>query len=453
MSKRALFMLFVIALAFTVISCSKKAVPADPPPEGEIAELAAEFVAKLSQEDFAGAVSYFDPTMKTALPENKLAEIWQSLLTQAGPFVSQVETREESVQGYDAVFVTTEFEKAKIDIRVVFDKNKRVAGLFFHPVQDNLESNYTPPPYAFTASFTEREVTVGSGEWALPGTLTIPNENGPHSVVVLIHGSGPNDRDETIGPNKVFKDVAWGLASQGIAVLRYEKRTREHGLKMSSQLETLTPKEEVTDDALAAVTLLKSTPEIDPSRIYVLGHSLGGTLAPQIGKEDPDIAGLIILAGTSRPFEDVILNQYQYLAALDGQVTAEEEKELEKIQIQVARVKDPELSPDTPAAQMPLGMPAPYWLYLRDYSPAQTAGSLAIPMLILQGERDYQVTMEDFAGWRHLSSRTEIQFKSYQSLNHLFIPGEGPGNPTEYMQPGNVSQEVVDDIANWLLFR
>nr|WP_161598012.1 alpha/beta fold hydrolase [Dethiobacter alkaliphilus] len=446
--------ILLILLAVVTASCSTQTAPADPPLEGDVTDLAVDFVTKLSEEDFAGTVAYYDANMRQALPESNLREVWEQLLGQAGPFVGILDTRVESDDEYDAVLVTSEFESLVLDIRVVFNRDKRVAGLFFQPAQEHYESEYRLPPYTDTAAFTEYEVTVGSGEWALPGTLTVPLESGSHPAVVLVHGSGPNDRDETIGPNKPFKDLATGLSSRGIAVLRYEKRTKEHGQAMASQMETLTPKEEVIDDALAAVALLRSRDDIDPESIYVLGHSLGGTLAPLIGAEDREIAGLIILAGAARPLEDIILEQYHYLAGLEEKVTEETEAALQDMQLRVERVKDPDLSLDTPADKLPLGMPASYWLYLRDYNPAETAKTLSVPVLILQGERDYQVTMEDFTIWQdELSSRTDVAFKSYPGLNHLFMKGEGPGNPNEYMQPGNVAQEVVDDIVSWLQVR
>jgi dienelactone hydrolase len=324
----------------------------------------------------------------------------------------------------------------------------------FSSIQEYYESEYQLPPYADITAFTEKEVTVGSGEWVLPGTLTVPLGKGLHPAIVLVHGSGPNDRDETIGSNKPFKDLASGLSSRGIAVLRYEKRTKEHGQAMAAQMATLTPKEEVIDDALAAVALLRNTEGIDLENIYVLGHSLGGTLAPHIGAEDGDIAGLIILAGTARPLEDVILEQYHYLAGLDEKITEETEAALQDMQLRVERVKDPDFSLETPADKLPLGMPASYWLYLRDYNPIATANSLSMPMLILQGERDYQVTMEDFAIWQDaLSLRTDVSFTSYPGLNHLFMQGEGPGNPNEYMLPSNVAEEVLEDIVNWMQTR
>ena len=135
--------------------------------------------------------------------------------------------------------------------------------------------------------------------------------------MILVHGSGPHDRDETIGPNKPFRDLAHGLASQGIAVLRYEKRTKEHPVRMAMSVNTITVKEETIDDAVAAFEALKSQEKIDPKRIFVLGHSLGGTLLPRIGKAKDGIAGFISLAGSTRPMEDLVLEQTRYILSLE----------------------------------------------------------------------------------------------------------------------------------------
>src|SRR4051794_11541515 len=166
--------------------------------------------------------------------------------------------------------------------------------------------------------FTEEPVVVGSGEWALPGTLTLPTGTGPFPAVVLVHGSGPHDRDETIGPNKPFRDLAWGLAAQGVAVLRYEKRTHEHPAKLMPLKEKLTIREESVDDAVAAVALLRKQKEVDGKRIFVVGHSLGAIVAPKVAALEPAVAGIVLLAGSPRPFEDIILDQLTYLASLKG---------------------------------------------------------------------------------------------------------------------------------------
>ena len=234
------------------------------------------------------------------------------------------------------------------------------------PARDAAAAPDTAPPAAYVHkdAFREREVTVGAGEWALPGTLSVPVGQGPFPAVVLVHGSGPNDRDETVEKNKPFRDLAWGLASRGVAVLRYEKRTRQHGAQLAG-VKNFTVQQETVDDALAAAELLRHTEGIDPKRVFVLGHSLGGMLIPRIGARDPQLAGLIVMAGAAKPLEDIILEQVAYLDAADGAVTDQEKSRFESLKAEVARVKA--LKPgDTGTA---LGAPDSYWLDLRGYDP------------------------------------------------------------------------------------
>jgi fermentation-respiration switch protein FrsA (DUF1100 family) len=196
---------------------------------------------------------------------------------------------------------------------------------------------------------------------------------------------------------------------------------------------------------------LQKTQKIDPKKVVVLGHSLGAMLAPRIGELQPSLAGLIMLAGPSRPLEDLIAEQHDYLFNLDGGPTPEQKQELEKLKAQVARVKDPKLSPDAPAAELPYGVPASYWLSLRDADPTKIAVKLSMPILLLQGERDYQVTMTDFAGWKKLlGDRKNVELRSYPKLNHLFIEGSGKSKPAEYQKEGHVAVEAIDDIAAWV---
>ncbi|MHB1422402.1 MAG: alpha/beta hydrolase [Gemmataceae bacterium] len=178
-------------------------------------------VDALAKSDFTAAAKDFDRAMQKALPLDKRKELWEALLKQVGKFQKRTGTRVEKVDKYDVVIVTCQFEKMALDARVVFNAEKQVTGLSFRLAKGY---DFTPPPYARPQSYRQEETIVGSGDWALPATLTLPKGEGPFAAVVLVHGSGPHDRDETIGPNKPFRDLAWGLASQGIAVLRYEKR-------------------------------------------------------------------------------------------------------------------------------------------------------------------------------------------------------------------------------------
>jgi uncharacterized protein len=343
--------------------------------------------------------------------------------------------------------VSCAFERATIELRVAFDPADRIGGLGFLPPASAVP--YTAPAYVTPAAFRDEAVTVDAGGWPLPGTLSMPAGDGPFPAVVLVHGSGPNDRDESLGPNKPFRDLGEGLASKGIAVLRYDKRTRVHGGRVAG-LRGFTVKDEVVDDAVAAVKKLRETRGIRPDRVFVLGHSLGGMLSPRIALGDPSIAGLILMAGPARPLEQSIVDQIRYLTMLDGTVSAEEQKALDAAIKLVADVKA--LKPgDPPIVSPQFGAPASYWIDLRDFDPPAAASRLQLPMLVLQGERDYQVTMDDFAAWRRaLGSRANVQFKSYPALNHLFIAGTGPSAPAEYGRPGHVDQAVVEDIAAWI---
>jgi fermentation-respiration switch protein FrsA (DUF1100 family) len=382
--------------------------------------------------------------MQKALPEDKRKETWAAIQKQVGPFKKRLGVRAEEGKKYQFVYVTCRFEKMDLDARVAFDGDK-VTGLEFRPAKSAYD--FKPPPYARPESFREVAVVVGEGgDWPLPGTLTLPKGEGPFPAVVLLHGSGPNDRDETIGPNKPLRDLAWGLASQGVAVLRYEKRTREHGLRWKP---SMTFREETVDDALAAVALLRKRPEVDGKRVFVLGHSLGAMAAPEVGRRDPTLAGLVLLAGNTRPLEDLALEQITYIRSL--RPSDDDQEALEKLRKQVAKVKDRGLTADTPASELPLKIPAAYWLALREYDPAATAARLTMPLLVLQGERDYQVTMADFAGWKKaLAGRAGVRLKSYPKLNHLFMEGEGKEKLADYEKAGHVSREVVDDVAAWV---
>jgi hypothetical protein len=246
---------------------------------------------------------------------------------------------------------------------------------------------------------------------------------------------------------KPFRDLAWGLAARGIAVLRYDKATQAFPDRFRT-LGSLTVKEETIDDALRAVDRLRRTEGVATNRIFVLGHSLGGTVAPRIAQADPTIAGVIILAGSTRPIEDLMVEQTRYLLALDGGLSSEDQAKLAELQAQVKQVKQ---LTDAGSGAPILGAPASYWLDLRRYNAAATARELKQPLLILQGGRDYQVTVVDFDGWKKgLAGRSDVTFKLLPELNHLFIAGEGKSTPAEYERPGRVAEGVLDDIAPWI---
>jgi dienelactone hydrolase len=314
------------------------------------------------------------------------------------------------------------------------------AGLMARMVPLPGPMDWQHPAYSKPDAFKERDVTVGDGEWKLPGTLAVPSGKGPFPGIVLVHGSGPNDRDETVAAIKVFRDLAEGLASRGIVVLRYEKRTKQYPSKMAGMAK-MTVADETVDDADAAIALLRTQAEVDPKRVYLLGHSLGGYLAPRIAEEDGKLTGMVILAGNVRPMEDVAIDQAEYLG-VKGQ-------QMDSAKAMQARVKKLDVGDeDSPSV---MGAPAAYWIDLKGYDPAAQAKRLGLPMLILQGERDFQVNLKDFALWKAgVGSGKGVVMKTFPSLNHLFVAGEGKSNTAEYSKPGHVAPEVVDEIAKFV---
>jgi dienelactone hydrolase len=288
------------------------------------------------------------------------------------------------------------------------------------------------------------ELAVGPARSALPGTLTLPAGTGPWPAVVLVAGSGPQDRDETVQTVAPFRDLADGLARRGVATYRYEKRTKARPADLVGR--PITVDDEYVRDAVAAVRLVRRRREIDPARVFVLGHSQGGTVAPRIAAATaPPLAGLVLLAAATEPFEQSYLRQVRYLASLDGDVSAVEQGQIDQVQHLVDLVESPALTPDTPASAL-LGIPASYWIDLRGYDPVAAAVKLPIPMLIARGDHDYQVRAQDLEAFRAaLGGRRDVVFKTYPALGHPFIAG--PATPAVYAGGGHVADVVIADIA------
>jgi len=409
--------------------------------------LARDVVQELSARQYDKVEARFDATMAAAMPLEKLQSFWDATLAQTGAFKAVTGVTSAEYQGYHVVTLACAFEKAPLNLRFAFDKDSKIAGFFLVPAA----APWTAPDYANPGAFHERSVTVATGAWQLPGTLTEPNGAGPFPAVVLVQGSGPHDEDETIGPNRPFKYLAWGLASRGIVVLRYEKRTHKYAAQLAKEPANLTVKEESIDDARSAAALLTQQPGVDKARIYVLGHSLGGMLAPRIAEGDDQIAGIIIMAGSTRPLGQIVLEQVKYLSALPGPAGEGAKEQIGAAEKFAQDYESPTLKPGETVSMMGNPMPASYVLDLRSYDPAATAARLKIPILVIQGESDYQVTKKDFEGWeKALAGHSNVTKKTYPGLCHLFTPAGSPPSPADYDKPGHVAKAALDDIADWV---
>ncbi len=332
------------------------------------------------------------------------------------------------------VTIPVEFARQNINFRIAINASGQVNAFLMTPG----EPRWQAPPYVKPDSFTSREVTIGSDEWKLPGTLTVPKGGGPFPAVALVADSGPSDRDASVYGNRIFRDLAEGLSSRGVVVVRYEKRTRQYASRMTSY----TIDEETADDADRALALLRTLPEVDKSKIYVLGYGVGGYIAPRIAKNDGKVAGLILMGANATSLEDLFVDEAESLGA--------QPQKLAVLREQAAKVKKLEQS-DSDAPNM-LGQPAIFWLDLKGYDATAEVKKLNVPVLVLGGGRDFQAPPKQLDLWKAaLAGKSGSQAKSYDNLNHLFIAGEGKSTDTEYRKPNqHVAADVVSDIAVFL---
>ena len=304
----------------------------------------------------------------------------------------------------------------------------------------------------------EERIVIGENtKYPLNGLLTLPADAAtPVPAAVFVHGSGASNMDEKVGKLTPFKDLAQGLARHGIASVRYDKRTFAHGFKMlrDKGLE-VTVKTETIDDAILATELLKKDPRIDPARVFIIGHSMGGMLSPRIDAEGGNYRGLIIMAGSPRKLEEIILDQNEaILRSTKGFINRIVKKQVAKFAAMFEGMY--ELS-DEEAKKKKMGGGTTLY-YFKEMGAHPAAGYLLStekPILIMQGEKDFQATAEkDFAAYKQLlAGKNNVTFRLYENLSHAFVPsvyGDIMEAKQEYNVEQHIGENVIADIANWI---
>lgn len=417
------------------------------------------FVEAFLDEDFERMLEMpLTPQMKKALSSTTLAEIHSKIGKQFGSSGERRGYVTSSKNGFGIFQFAVGHEKSYLIYQVTIDSKGDIAGFFYNILPDEslISENWDEAPAVEVAElgndFEAVEISFGDPQWLLKGTLTKPRGKGPFPTVVIVHGSGPSDRDGTLYVNTPYKDIAEGLARQGIASLRYDKRTYLHAqaLGNSSEAMNFTIYDETIDDAQYAVEALLDESSVDANRIFVLGHSLGGNQSLRIAKGQDHIAGLIIMAGNVTPLPELMLRQYQYIFELDGGISEAEEQQINQVRLALEVLNAPDYS-ESVAPEKTFGIGYAYWKDLVHYSPIPDALELRVPILILQGSRDYQVDLREFQLWKEgLSQKEGVTFRLYEGLNHLFMLGKGAPNPGEYQIPSKVDSQVITEIAEWI---
>lgn len=404
------------------------------------------FVNYLAAKDIDRAVGELSSDLRSGSGESIMKNYFSSLSFK-GVDMNPISIKQEELPLGNMVTLTYKVVGASttIDTKIKYDNNGQVYD--FTAKATPGESKYKLPIYANTDNFTEKDVLIGDGKYKLSGVLSIPKGNGPFPAVVLVHGSGANDKDETYGDTKVFKDISSGLASKGIAVLRYDKRAKEYGCLSLVDIK-LDLNKETVDDAVSAVNLLKKTEGINPNKVFVLGHSQGAMLTSTIikGCGDNGAAGGIMMAGPV-DFLDTFLEQSKYLNSI-GTMTEEQLKSIQGLYDLVKNNK--EFPGNIPDDSPMFGAYPYYWLSVKNSTQVSDAVNLKAPLLILQGKMDYQVDISNLDKWKNvLRNKQNVDYNSYDKLNHFFIETKAK-TPADYGKAANVPDYVINDIISWI---
>jgi dienelactone hydrolase len=303
----------------------------------------------------------------------------------------------------------------------------------------------------------DEKIIIGKDTlYPLNGILSVPEgSEGPWPAAVLVQGSGSTNMDEQIMKNRPFRDLANGLSAKGIAVIRYDKRSYIYGRKLVKDT-SFTVFDETIDDAIKASEMLKTDPRIDPERVFIIGHSMGGMLAPQIDEMGGGFAGYIIMAGTPRKLEVVLFEQIdetlKTAKGLNRVIMKSVEKKLNKKLSGIYEMSDEKAK----TIKVMGGTTAYYFKNMGENDAPSYLERTTKPMLIMQGAKDAQVSVErDFDVYKELlAGRDNVKFNLYPDLNHLFMKsayGTLKMLKKEYKIQSTVEEEVISDIADWIV--
>ncbi|OKP98109.1 alpha/beta fold hydrolase [Paenibacillus sp. P46E] len=401
---------------------------------------------------------FLNESSQKAITVTKLQEVWQGITDTYGEYLKIGSVTSHQVNHDLTITCTAIFPKGNLTITITTDSSGKIKGLWFAPAAAATPSK--APELKLPDGVTEEEVIVDAGSsHPLKGLLTLPNHTTqPLASVVLVQGSGASDRDETVFAYKPFRDIAYGLAKQGIAVLRYDKRNYSYPEQfMGAAAATVSVKDETVDDAIAAAKMLKADKRMNPAQVYLVGHSLGGMLAPRIDADGGNFAGLILLAGSPRSLLEIIYDQN--MASIQNLSDTDPRKAQTIAAIETERSKGKGLTAMTleqsKAAPSVFGVPAYYFKEMDMYPSAELARNLTKPVLVLQGADDFQVYPDkDFPQWKDvLKGNPAASFKLYPGLNHFFVNDEGKdaGTAAGYNKPGMVDAQVITDMGQWIL--
>ena len=400
------------------------------PVDGEIAAVG--LIYDLGNGEYTQFYNSMNSDMRVQYSAGMIEAVWKGKTGGLGKFqsVERTEVIGTKIDLYCA------FEGGGKKVTIALDDSGLISDMLFEEYDQNI---FDTIPNGL------KEVNVkinAGGKWELNGKITTSLSGRSNTAAVIVQGSGAHDMDGTIGPNKIYRNLAWDLAQYDIDVLRCDKRTFVYGGSSAEDIRKFTVKEEAIDDAIAAAKLLKG---LGYERVFLIGHSLGAMLAPAIVKESNGLFdGFISLAGTPRTMSEIQADQNIAFGANPLLVSLE----LSKLD-QLDSWTESEL-----LSRTIFGLSGYYVKDMISRDAGKIAASLDVPMLFLQGSADFQVYADkDFKMWQNLLDGKEgTKFILYDGLNHLFMVSQGKnvGTTDEYQLKGYVSPKVIRDIADFI---
>lgn len=408
-------------------------------------------VARLQRDDFTAATRLLSPGLAQKLTAEQLAAVWEGLQLSHGTFQKSGTDSLILRNGKPFYYRQWQFEKQTIRMEFAFTPDKRISSL--QVLGSGSGASYLPPTYDRPEDYREYSLPIRHDTIVLPAILTLPANCQRCPLLILLPDLGPQDKDHSIGPTKMFRDLAVGLAAQGIATYRFDKRTFRYGPELMADLRLLTLETEILEDVQVAMRQLAQVAEIDTNRLHLLGLGLGGMAAGRVARFSPwSVRSITVVGSSPRPLPDQLFDQFLPLLA-EKSGNADWQPAAKVFAAQVALAKSSRLNNDTPADSLPLQLPGPYWKYLQQTDLINDFWYSTAPLWFVRGARDYQSQPADLTAWEaRLAGRSNLRTEELPGLNHLLMPVAADTPLREhYQMPGHVANGFITRLAAFIL--
>lgn len=396
--------------------------------------------------------SQFDTNMAKLLSPARLEPIWNQMSRNYGKFNGF--GKQDSVSSNGSLVTNTDldFEKAVINFMLSFNNtDNKITGMYIseqEKKQTETDKELPLPSYIDTTLFTEQEIIV-KDIYDLKGKLTIPKSFNKKIVFVLVHGSGPQNMEGSFGKNKFLQNLAWGLSSNGYATVRYNKLTLQHGSKLAREKPQMTQDDEYNNSILGAFELINNSNELKNCKIVLIGHSQGASAITSFSKNE-DVDGMILLSGSPRKLYDLYTEQLQYIFGLEGGITNSENTILTKHKEKVEYFNKNK-NRIIPRDSLPLELNYEYLIHMDEFDSIENLNESNIPVLVVNGGHDYQVTVKDFEMWKNgLNKNDNIKFELIDNVNHIFGEIDRMSVPSDYRKYRPIAPILFELIKQWV---